>query len=105
MGVEPTWDRRAAPPGFADQTPHRESILPFFSLSHEYFFYGFSMLVLFVIFPIALVLKMLEIKEEHVGELTALALLKMNLSAVIVLAGGLIIRLTFVYAGQLSRFT
>ena len=84
---------------------HRESILPFFSLSHEYFFYGFSMLVLFVIFPIALVLKMLEIKEEHVGELTALALLKMNLSAVIVLAGGLIIRLTFVYAGQLSRFT
>ena len=27
MGVEPTWDRRAAPPGFADRTPHRGTIL------------------------------------------------------------------------------
>ncbi len=84
---------------------HRESILPFFSLSHEYFFYGSSMLLLFVVFPIALVLKMLEIKEEHGGTLTPLALAKMNLSACIVLLGGLIIRLTFVYAGQLSKLT
>jgi protein NrfD len=84
---------------------HRESIMPFFSLSHEYFFYGFSMLVLFVVFPIALVLKMLEIKEEHGHTLTPMALLKMNLSAIIVLLGGLIIRLTFVYAGQLSKFS
>jgi len=84
---------------------HRESILPFFSLSHDYFFYGCSMLILFVIFPISLVLKMLEIKEDHVGELTPAALIKMNLSAIFVLLGGLIIRFTFVYAGQLSRFT
>jgi hypothetical protein len=27
VGVEPTWDRRAAPPGFADRTPHRGTIL------------------------------------------------------------------------------
>lgn len=84
---------------------HRESIMPFFSLSSEYSFYGISMLVLFVIFPIALVLKMLEIREGHEAQLTPAALLKMNLSAMIVLLGGLIIRLTFVYAGQLSKFT
>lgn len=84
---------------------HREAIMPFFSLSHEYSFYGISMLVLFVILPIALVLKMLEIKEDHEGELTAQALAKMRLSAGLVLLGGLIIRLTFVYAGQLSTFT
>lgn len=90
---------------YSSSGAHRESIMPFFSLSHEYFFYGFSMLVLFVIFPIALVLKMLEIKEEHGEALTPLALVKMNTSAIIVLLGGLIIRLTFVYAGQLSRFS
>jgi protein NrfD len=84
---------------------HRDSILPFFSFSSEYFFYGCSMLVLFVIFPIALVLKMLEIKEEHGHTLTPMALAKMNLSASIVLMGGLIIRLTFVYAGQLSKLS
>jgi formate-dependent nitrite reductase membrane component NrfD len=48
---------------------------------------------------------MLEIKEEHGDTLTPMALLKMNLSAIIVLLGGLIIRLTFVYAGQLSKFS
>ncbi len=84
---------------------HRESIMPFFSLSHEYFFYGSSMLLLFIVFPIALVLKMLEIKEDHGHTLTPMALAKMNLSAGIVLLGGLIIRLTFVYAGQLSKLT
>ena len=84
---------------------HRESIMPFFTLSHEYFFYSISMLVLFIVLPIALVMKMLEIKEEHDGTLTPMALVKMNMSALMVLLGGLIIRLTFVYAGQLSKFT
>ncbi len=90
---------------FTSSGAHRQSIMPFFSLSHEYSFYGFSMLVLFVILPIALVMKMLEIKEDHEGELTSQALAKMRLSACLVLLGGLIIRLTFVYAGQLSKFT
>ena len=27
VGVEPTWDRKAAPPGFADRTPHRGTFL------------------------------------------------------------------------------
>jgi formate-dependent nitrite reductase membrane component NrfD len=79
--------------------------MPFFTLSHEYFIYSFSMLLLFIIFPIAIVTKLLEIKEEHGDTLPRLALVKMNLSAIMVLVGGMIIRFTFVYAGQLSRFT
>ena len=63
------------------------------------------MLLLLVIFPIALVMKFLEVKEDHGEELTADALFKMNLSALMVLAGGLIIRFTFVYAGQLSHLS
>lgn len=84
---------------------HRESIMPFFTFSHGYFWYGLGMLLLLIIFPVALVLKYLEVKDEHGEELTADALLKMNLSALMVLAGGLIIRLSFVYAGQLSHLS
>ena len=58
-----------------------------------------------VIFPIAVVLKFLEVREEHGEDLTASELMKMNLSAVMVLIGGLIIRLSFVYAGQLSHLS
>lgn len=84
---------------------HRESIMPFFTFSHDYFWYGLGMILLVIIFPVALVLKYLEVKEEHGEELTADALLKMNLSALMVLVGGLIIRLSFVYAGQLSHLS
>lgn len=81
----------------------RESIMPFFTFTHEYFWYGLAMLFLLMILPIALVMKFLEITEEHGDELTTAALMKMNLSALMVLAGGLVIRLSFVYAGQLSH--
>lgn len=84
---------------------HRESIMPFFTFSHEYFWYGLGMLLLLVIFPIAVVMKFLEVKEDHEEELTPGALFKMNLSAIMVLVGGLIIRLSFVYAGQLSHLS
>jgi len=84
---------------------HRESIMPFFTFNHEYFWYGLAMLLLLVIFPIALVMKFLEVKEDHGEELTTDALFKMNLSALMVLAGGLIIRFSFVYAGQLSHLS
>lgn len=82
---------------------HRESILPFFSLSPEYFWYGMGMLFLLTVLPVALVMKFAEIKEDHGDELTGEALLKMKISALMVLAGGLVIRLSFVYAGQLSH--
>lgn len=82
----------------------RLSILPFFSLSHEYLWYTASILFIGVIFPLALVMKLAEIKDCHEC-LTGPDVLKMNLSAVLVLLGGLVIRLTFVYAGQLSKLT
>lgn len=82
---------------------HRESIMPFFTFSHQYSWYGLAILVLLIILPAALVIKLLEIKEEHGDTLTPDALFKMNLSAIIVLLGGLIIRFSFVYAGQLSH--
>lgn len=84
---------------------HRNSIMPFFTLNHEYFWYGLGLLLLVVIFPIAVVLKFLEVREDHGDELTGAELMKMNLSAIMVLVGGLIIRLSFVYAGQLSRLS
>ena len=84
---------------------HRDSIMPFFTFSHEYFWYGIGLLLLVVILPLALVMKYLEIAEDHGEDLTPDALLKMNLSALMVLAGGLIIRFSFVYAGQLSHLS
>jgi formate-dependent nitrite reductase membrane component NrfD len=82
---------------------HRKSIMPFFMFNHQYFWYGLAILLLLIILPAALVIKLLEIKEEHGDTLTPDALFKMNLSAIIVLMGGLIIRFSFVYAGQLSH--
>ncbi len=84
---------------------NRESIMPFFTFSHDYFLYGIGMLLLLVILPIALVMKYLEVKEDHGEDLTASELMKMNVSALMVLAGGMIIRFTFVYAGQLSHLS
>ena len=84
---------------------HRESIMPFFTFNHDYFWYGLGMLLLLVVLPIALVMKYLEVSEDHGEELTPVALMKMNVSALMVLAGGLIIRFSFVYAGQLSHLS
>ncbi len=83
---------------------HRASIMPFFAFTGEYLWYGAAIVLIGVVFPFALVLKLLEVREGHDEELTRSALLKMNLSAVLVLLGSLIIRFAFVYAGQLSRF-
>jgi formate-dependent nitrite reductase membrane component NrfD len=87
---------------YTSSEAHRLSILPFFSLSSEYLWYTASLLFIGVVFPLALVMKLAEIKECH-ESFSKSDILKMNLSALLVLAGGLVIRLTFVYAGQLSK--
>lgn len=84
---------------------HRDSIMPFFTISHDYFWYGLGMLFLLIFFPIAIVLKYLEVKEDHGENLTPSEVMRMKMSAIMVLLGGLIIRLTFVYAGQLSHLS
>jgi len=88
---------------YTSTAPQRNAIMPFFSFSSEYFLYGVSIILITVLFPLALVMKLLEVKEEHGEELSPAAVFKMKLSAYMVLAGGFIIRLAFVYAGQLSK--
>ncbi|MEM5785729.1 MAG: NrfD/PsrC family molybdoenzyme membrane anchor subunit [Syntrophobacteraceae bacterium] len=85
--------------------PQRESVMPFFSYNSEYFLFGLSFVFIAVVFPLALVLKLLELKEEHHEQLSGAALFRMKLSAYMVLAGGFMIRLAWVYAGQLSKLT
>jgi len=85
----------------------RESIMPFFTLTSQYFPYFISILILSVILPLAIVLKFLEVTGDHDPnlELTFKQKFEMNASAVLVLLGGVIIRFALVYAGQLSKFT
>jgi formate-dependent nitrite reductase membrane component NrfD len=88
---------------YTSTSPQRSAILPFFSLSSEYFLYGWSIIILAVLFPLALVMKLLEVAGDHGDELPQAALVRMKLSAYMVLVGGFIIRFAFVYAGQLNR--
>ncbi|RME65146.1 MAG: hypothetical protein D6778_06805, partial [Nitrospirae bacterium] len=88
---------------YTSSASHREAIMPFFSFSHEFFPYWISILLLSIIFPLAIVLKFLEVKEERAEPLTPLEKFRMNLSAALVLIGGLIVRFAIVYAGQLIK--
>ncbi|HEU0264924.1 MAG TPA: NrfD/PsrC family molybdoenzyme membrane anchor subunit, partial [Geobacterales bacterium] len=90
---------------YTSSAAHRASILPFFSLNQEFFWYGASIILIGIVLPGALVMKLMEVTEGHGDELSSSAVLTMNLSALLVIAGGLIIRLAFVYAGQLSAFS
>ncbi len=70
---------------------HSHAIMPSFSFAYEYIVYGLA---------IAVALNLLKVKEE---ELTEWASRKMMLSSCMVLLGGLILRFSFVYEGQLSK--
>lgn len=89
---------------YTSSEAHREAIMPFFTFSHEFFPYWISILLLSIIFPLAIVLKFLEASHDNPAELTTFEKFRMNLSAALVLIGGLIIRFAVVYAGQLSGF-
>jgi len=90
---------------YTSSAHNRAAIRPFFSLGGENLWYGMSTLLVVVILPLVLVLKLVEVKEERGEELSSRALLLMNLSAALALAGGLIIRLSLLYAGQLSKLS
>ncbi len=83
----------------------KASTMPFFTFSHEYFLYFLSIMLIAILLPLALVLKLIEMKEDHAETLTRSTILRMNLSAIMILVGGFIIRLAFIYAGQLSKFS
>jgi len=83
----------------------KASAMPFFTFTHEYFLYFLSIMIVAILLPLALVLKLIEMQEDHADELTSVPVFRMNLSAVMILIGGFIIRLAFIYAGQLSKFS
>jgi formate-dependent nitrite reductase membrane component NrfD len=90
---------------YTSTAPHRESIMPLFSFTGKYFIYGIASIMIWTSFALALVLKLLEVKEEHGDALSSSQIFRMRLSAVLVLIGALIIRLAFVYAGQLTKLS
>ena len=83
----------------------KASAMPFFTFTHEYFLYFSSIMIVAILLPLALVLKLIEMQEDHADELTSATVFRMNLSAIMILIGGFIIRLAFMYAGQLSEFS
>ncbi len=81
---------------------HRESIMPFFTYSSQYFVFGLSFLLIAVLFPLALFTMALCVREGQKGELSGTWRFRMKLGAVMVLTCAFIIRLAWVYAGQLT---
>jgi formate-dependent nitrite reductase membrane component NrfD len=90
---------------YVGDAAHQQAITPFFSTSHEFFPYFFSIVVLGTCLPLAVILKFLEVTGEHTEELSTSSLMMMNFSAVLVLVGGAVIRFALVYAGQLSGYS
>jgi formate-dependent nitrite reductase membrane component NrfD len=90
---------------YTSTAPHRNAIMPFFSFSSQYFLYSVALIAIWILFPLALVLKLLEVKEEHGEALSSSQIFRMKLSAVMVFIGAFIIRLALVYAGQISSLS
>ncbi|NIR13361.1 MAG: hypothetical protein GWN77_00880, partial [Gammaproteobacteria bacterium] len=65
--------------------------------------YFVAILTISIVFPMAIVIELLGKHEDHTEELSSSASIRMTLSAILVLFGGLIIRIALVYAGQLSH--
>ncbi|MFZ2446830.1 MAG: NrfD/PsrC family molybdoenzyme membrane anchor subunit [Syntrophobacteraceae bacterium] len=86
-------------------TAKRRAVLPFFSFTQDYFLFEISFALTGILLPLALVLKFLRVKEDRLEQLSRMALLRMKLSACLVLAGSMIMRLGWVYLGQLSKLS
>jgi protein NrfD len=84
---------------------HRESIMPFFDTSSKYLPYFLSIIALNTFLPLAIVIKFLELKNDHSAEIKPSGIMMMNVSAIFVLLGGVVVRFALVYAGQLSSFS
>ncbi|MFZ0052438.1 MAG: NrfD/PsrC family molybdoenzyme membrane anchor subunit [Desulfobaccales bacterium] len=91
--------------GLTSTASHRESVIPFFAFTPEYFVFGVAFLLIVLLFSLALVLMLLSVKGESERELSGAARFRMKLSAVMVLAAAFIIRLAWVYAGQLTKLS
>ncbi len=77
----------------------REAMLPFLSFTN-YFMISFVLVGICV--PLALVLSFLQVNEKR-GEISGASIPRMRLGAYLVLAGGLVLRIGWVYLGQMAR--
>ena len=83
----------------------RQAVLPLISINQDYFIVMVSFILIGICIPLALVLNLLRVNEDNSEGLSRRSLLRMKLSAYLVLAGGFIIRLGWVYLGQLAKLS
>lgn len=93
---------------YTSTAPYKNAIAPFFSLSDEHFIFSLALIAIFLLLPLAMRIKLGELKEYEGGvhvEFTKSQILRMNVAAGLVLAGTLILRAAIVYAGQLTKLS
>jgi len=93
---------------YSSPAPYKKAIAPFFSLTSEHFIFTIALIAIFLLLPLALRIKLGELKEfkdGFHGEFTKAQILRMNIAAILVLAGTLILRAAIVYAGQLTKLS
>ncbi|MEJ5226579.1 NrfD/PsrC family molybdoenzyme membrane anchor subunit [Thermodesulfovibrio sp.] len=93
---------------YTSTAPYKNAIAPFFSLSDEHFIFAIALIVIFLVLPLALRIKLGELKEFEGGihtEFTKSQIFRMNFAASLVLIGTLILRAAIVYAGQLTKLS
>lgn len=93
---------------YTSTAPYKNAIAPFFSLSDEHFIFAIALIVIFLVLPLALRIKLGELKEFEGGihtEFTKSQIFRMNFAASLVLVGTLILRAAIVYAGQLTKLS
>ena len=83
--------------------PYKKALYPFFSFKGEYFIYTLALIALFLFLPLALRIKLTELKEGFQKEFTKYQIFRMNLAALLVIFGTLILRAAILYAGQLIK--
>ncbi len=93
---------------YTSTAPYKKAIEPFFSFTNEQFIFAVALIAIFLLLPLAMRLKLGELKEfkgGFHGEFTKSQIFRMNFAALLVLAGTFILRAAIVYAGQLTKLS
>ncbi|MDW7973411.1 MAG: NrfD/PsrC family molybdoenzyme membrane anchor subunit, partial [Thermodesulfovibrio sp.] len=93
---------------YTSTAPYKKAIEPFFSFTSEQFIFSIALISIFLLLPLALRIKLGELKEFEKGthiDFTKSQIFRMNLAACLVLAGSFILRAAIVYAGQLTKLS
>lgn len=93
---------------YTSTAPYKKAIEPFFSLTSEHFIFSVALIAIFLLLPLALRIKLSELKEFEDGlhgEFTKEQIFRMNFAAALVLTGTFILRAAIIYAGQLTKLS